>query len=114
MPDGSYIGSVEGFPLATPWRGKKFDAKAHAGINLLRQEDTTIKKYSFKTYVSESYVDYAHQVIHIDYNIPQNPFWLRIFQDEIVLTSTDNFLGRLEVRPIPQLTFSLGYFTLEK
>src|SRR5689334_8884101 len=71
LPNGLYKGSVTGY--SGSWKGKKFEAGSSSGINLINNEE----KYPFKTYVGKGIADKNLDVLKIDYDIPQNPFWLR-------------------------------------
>ena len=109
-PDGSYKGSAGGRSDIAGWRGKKFDATNSAGINLVGNSE----KFPFKTYTGTGLADKDLQVFKIDYDIPKNPFWLRLILDEIVETSPNHYLGKIHLKIIPGFPFSLGYFKLEK
>lgn len=104
LPSGLYKGSVN---FKTSWQGKKFDASKSMGINLISGKE----KYPFKTYVGKGLADNI-DVLKIDYNIPQNPFWLRFILDEIVEISSGKYLGKVHINFFG-LPFSLGYFRLE-
>jgi hypothetical protein len=107
MPDGLYKGSVTG--LKTSWKGKKFDSKTGMGINVFE----TNENYPFKFYTAQGLQD-NKQVIKIDYNLPENPLWLRFIVDEIVEVKPGKYLGKLHIQLFPDLVASLGYFSLEK
>ncbi len=107
-PDGAYKGSVGN--IKTGWQGKKFDATSSSGINLISGK----KQYPFKTYTEKGLADKNLDVFKIDYNVPQNPLWLRLILDEIVEVSPNHYLGKVHLKIIPGLPFSLGYFNLEK
>ncbi len=106
IPNGLYKGSVN---FKTSWQGKKFDPTNSSGINIIDGKD----RYPFKTYTGKGLRDNI-EVLKIDYNITQNPFWLRFILDEIVETSPGKYLGKVHIKLIPGLSFSLGYFRLEK
>ena len=106
--DGIYKGSVIG--LKTNWQGKKFDAKNSAGINIIDNKE----KYPFKTYIGKGLQDTNLRVYKIDYNISQNPLWLRFILDEIVEVEKGKYLGKVHINLIPKVPISLGYFRLEK
>ncbi len=106
-PDGLYKGSV-GF--RTTWQGKKFDASSSTGLNLINNNEV----YPFKTYVAKGLLDNKQDVFKIDYNISKNPLWLRFILDEIVETGPNQYLGKVHLKIIPGISFSLGYFKLEK
>ncbi len=108
--DGFYKGKVAG--LKTNWQGKVFHSKLQKGANIF---GTGVKKqevFPFKTYVGKGIADKNLDVVKIDYNIPQNPLWLRSILDEVVETSKNHFLGKLNIRIFPGLSFAMGYFTL--
>ncbi len=111
-PDGLYRGSaVHTFS----WLGKRFDAKNSGGINIFRNSDGTEgERYPFKTYIASGIRDTNLQVIKIDYNLPENPFWLRMVLDEIVETAPGKYVGKLHLRITSGTSFALGYFFLEK
>ena len=106
LPNGQYKGRVTGYNGS--WKGKKFIASSSSGINLI---DNT-EKYPFKTYIGKGLQDHQLDILKIDYNIPQNPFWLHFILDEIVQTAPGKFLGKVHINLIPGLPFTLGYFTL--
>ena len=109
--DGLYKGYVSG--LETTWQGKKFNSAESAGINLFNDADVIHEKYPFRTYSGRGAQD-SIEVLKIDYNLNENPLWLRFIVDELVETSPNKYLGKLNVRLIPGVAFSLGFFNLEK
>ena len=111
FPDGFYKGTVK--ELNTAWAGKEFNAKEMNGINIFHEEGQTSKKYPFHLYRGKGLADKNLEVIKIDYDLPQNPIWLRFILDEIVETGKDQYLGKLHIR-FPGVSFALGYFTLQK
>lgn len=111
LPDGLHRGSAKGY--SGSWQGKKFDREAKKGINLFKNGDKVAEKYPFKTEVSKGVKD-DKDVIKIDYNIPENPFYLRLILDEIVEVKPDEYLGKLHLRVVPGMPFTLAYFSLTK
>lgn len=107
LPEGFYKGSVQA--LNTSWKGKVFDASHSAGINLFGDK----KVYPFKTYKGKGLQDTNLDVLKINYNIPENPFWIRLILDEIVEIEPGKYLGKVHLNLIPHLPLSLGYFKLE-
>jgi len=112
MPDGLYKGSSE-FGANNPWKGKKFDRAAQTGINEVTISGRTAEKFPFKTYTGVGIVDTQLQVIKIDYDIPQNPWFVKIVLDEIVQTAPGHFLGKVNLR-VAGLVLPVGYFGLGK
>ena len=112
-PDGLYNGNVPGY--VTSWLGKKFDATSNTGTNVFKDSTGVMtEKYPFKTYSGKSVTDTQTDVLKIDYDSPQNPFWLRPVVDEIVQISPQTFLGKLQMRIIPNYPFTLLFFELRK
>ncbi len=110
LPNGFYQGHVNRIKVS--WQGKKFDAKKGTGINVFKNDDQLTEKYPFKIYQAQGLKD-KMEVLRIDYNLPQNPFWVRLVVDEIVEISPDNFLGKVNIK-LFGLIFTPGYFTLTK
>src|SRR3989344_7704126 len=81
LPDGFYAGSVSGPKVS--WLGKKFNAGAQTGINVFENKNGQAEKYPFKTYTGKGVRDKEIEVFKIDYDTPENPFWLRFILDEI-------------------------------
>jgi len=111
LPDGLHAGTVDGY--AGSWKGKIFDRDAQTGINLFG-EDGKDKRYPFQTYASKGLRDPTVSVLRIDYDAPKNPFWVRMVLDEIVQTGPDAYLGKVHVRALPGIPFTVGYFRLKK
>lgn len=111
---GKKPGELSGFykgtaSVKTTWKGKEFDSSTHMGINVLR--DT--KKYPFKTYTGIGLQDNI-EVLKIDYNIKDNPFWVRLILDELVETAPNKYLGKAMIRIIPGFPFTVLFFNLSK
>lgn len=107
LPDGAYDGTSPDLERRS-WHGKSFDRAKSSGLNRIGNEE----KYPFVMSFGSGLRD-PIKVIAIDYNLPENPWWLRLVTDEIVQTSPNQFLGKVHVR-ILGLTFSIGYFELQK
>lgn len=112
LPSGIYKGSVTGIDV--PWKGKSFNKEKQTGINVLEDNGKKIEKFPFKTYIGKGIMDKNLDVFKIDYNISQNPFWLRIILDEIVEVKKNTYLGKVHIVLPLGIIFSLGYFNLEK
>lgn len=112
LPDGFHKGSVSG--NAGSWQGKKFDAANMSGLNIFKENGVLVEKYPFKTYISQGVQDKNLQTMKIDYNLPGNALWLRLLLDEIVQVAPHHYLGKVQVRFIPGLPFTFGYFELQK
>lgn len=77
-----------------PWRGKSFstldrDSQRGAGINrvILLGE-----RFPFDTFVEASAID-GKPCIRLDYDKPENPFFIRVIRDELREVAQDLYLG---------------------
>jgi hypothetical protein len=111
LPDGLFSGTVAGQQIV--WQGKKFDAKNKTGINVFDKLGKTVERYPFLLSTGTGLAD-PIDVIRIDYNIPENPIWLRMVLDEIVEVEPGHYLGKLHFKVLPGLSFALGYFELRQ
>lgn len=118
--------------LYMPWIGKKFDAQANEGVNVLARSALRPMKllwpsyepvgiftdrteaFPFKTRLDPGAVDPDLQVLKIDYDFDANPsLIIRHVLDELVQIEEGLYLGKVlycrkdELRPI-------GFFALEK
>jgi len=97
FPDPLPDGDMQGHAIyQASWLGKSF----------------TAKHIPFITYKGYGVNDPELEVLKIDYNIPGNPIYLRFILDEIVEVAPGQYLGKLHVRIIPFLPFTIEYFTL--
>ncbi len=111
--DGFYDGTVSGMQYA--WLGKKFDAVNSKGVNVFDDGfNSRNERYPFITSTGRGLLDKSTDVLKIDYNIKGNPFWLRLFLDEIVQVKPNEYLGKMELRLIPGYSFALLYFELKQ
>lgn len=110
-PQGLYRGSVPGHKVS--WLGKKFDAIHQNGINLFDDgRGNQTERFPFVTVYGKGLRDKNLELLKIDYNIQENPLWLRPILDEVVQVGQNDFLGKVHLRVIPGLPFTLGYFKL--
>lgn len=107
LPDGFYNGDVG---RKVSWKGKTFNSAASRGINVFENRE----KYPFITYPDQGLQEKNLRVLRIDYNLAENPFWLRLVVDEIVQVGSNEYLGKMHVRIIPGLPFAAAYFKLKK
>lgn len=113
LPDGLYKGNILGYKVS--WLGKKFDAENQKGINIFDEGGgMQSEKFPFKTYLGTGVREKETKVIKIDYDIKENPFWLRLILDEIVEVAPNEYLGKLQLRLIHNFPFTLAYFKLTK
>ncbi len=106
LPNGFYKGTVAGY--SGNWKGKTFDAAKATGINTFGNDQI----YPFKTYQSVGLRDSKTQALNVDYNIKENPFWLRFLVDEITQVSTGHYQGKIMAHWIFGSSFTIGYFQL--
>ena len=113
LPDGFYNGTVSG--QKSSWLGKKFDSKNATGINVFNSGfELKNERHPFITYQGKGLLDKSSDVLKIDYNIKDNPFWLKFIVDEIVQIEKDKYLGKMVLRIIPGFPFSVLYFEITK
>lgn len=108
--DGEYTGSVTGYTGS--WQGKTMRASTGRGINRFKEGDVLSDKYPFAFYVTKSLRDATQDVVRLDYNQPENPWWLRFIVDEMVKTGSGTYLGKVHIRLFSGAVFTMGYFTL--
>lgn len=112
LAEGFYPGNADFYTAS--WQGKTFDSHNQVGINNFGTGQEATKKYPFTTSLGKGLKDQDLNVVKIDYNNGQNPFWLSPILDEIVQVAPNQYLGKIHYRLIPGLPFTLGYFKLEK
>lgn len=112
LPDGFYAGQAE--PFQGGWKGKKFDRAKNIGINVFgtRSGDDRLL-YPFKTWQGKGLRDEEKDVLKIDYDLDENPFWLRPVLDEVVQVEPGVLLGKLHYRGIPGFPLTVTFFRLE-
>lgn len=109
--DGFYKGSVN-LPVKVTWLGKKFNSADSSGINVFENgTGGENEMYRFKTVHG---LHGENTVLHIVYDIPDNPFWVRPVLDQLVEIAPGDYLGKLTVQIVPGYPFSLGFFKLSK
>lgn len=115
LPDPKLDGDYKGSALFTgPWKGKTFNSKKQTGENLVFNNGKVVKMFPFKSYEGNGIHDPKVKVLDLDYNISGNPFYIKPILDEVVQTNKNHYLGKLNLRLIPNHPFTLGFFTLEK
>lgn len=89
------------------WTGKTF---ANQNFNIF---DKSVKKYPFRLSTGRGLRDPNTEVWRTDYNLKGNPWALRLFLiEEIVAIQNNRLLGKMHVRIMPNLVFTVGYFEL--
>lgn len=111
LPNGDLKGIADG---QGNWLGKSFDSETHSGINRFKEGDMINRTAKFVTYKGKGINDPNLDVLKIDYNLPENPIYLRFVLDEVVEVAPGKYLGKLQLRIIPFVPFTLGYFRLEQ
>jgi hypothetical protein len=109
--DGAFL---RGFQRSRPWLGKRFDAAARTGQNLLDrrlwgagrlltphryrawwpEDERTFRAFPFETAVGPSLLDGEHPVLQIDYDLNVNHPRLRRIRDELVEVEPGVYLGQ--------------------
>lgn len=132
LPQGFHPGVAHVlFDKQTPWLGKFFDREQQLGHNIFtplgarilkfaspfyrqfsRNEDGNTRAYYFKTWVGKGKKDRALDVLKLDYDMPENPLFIRIILDEVVEITPQQYLGKIHVKLLPGFWISIGYFAL--
>ncbi len=110
--NGFYRGDVDGYKFY--WQGKKFDEAKGIGINIFDGKPSHSEKYPFRTYIGKGILDKKTDVLKIEYNLPQNHFWMKPVLDELVQVAPGTYLGKMHVRLIPGFPFTLAFFELKQ
>ncbi|MCG3162862.1 MAG: hypothetical protein JMDDDDMK_04220 [Acidobacteria bacterium] len=133
-PDGFHPGEAHVlFDKKTPWLGKQFDRQAQIGFNIFTplgarilkvasplyqkfsvNEEGNTRAYYFKTYIGKGRKDVNTDVFKLDYDMPENPFWIRAILDEVVEIAPREYLGKIHVKFLPGFFVTIGYFGLRE
>ena len=133
-PDGFYQGAAHiFFDKQTPWLGKSFVAADNFGFNIFMPKGAALLKilapfykkfrqnengdtdaFYFQTRTEAGIKDKNVEVIKLDYDAPENPFFVRIILDEIVEIAPDEILGKIHLKVFPRFFSTIGYFGLKK
>lgn len=93
-----------------PWRGKSFRPLAHdRGEGINRVLSDRLKLYRFETSIQPSLAgDFT--CVELDYDLPENPFFIRAIRDEIRSLGSGLYLGQayLMLRDRPNLVLYFG------
>jgi hypothetical protein len=120
--------------LWMPWLGKRFDAEAQTGDNMLLPSARLLSKlfwpsyrfrsmgdgryaaFRFRTYAGAGALDQERRVLKIDYDLDENPgLLIRNILDELVQVVPDVYLGKALLRrggPMNSSWRLAGYFAL--
>lgn len=112
-PTGFYAGYVPGLS-GSPWQGKLFDPTKSSGVNIFVDQGKASAKYPFRTSIATSSRDGKLKVFKIDYNNSANPWWIRLFLDELVVVKPGSFLGKLSLKIIPGRPYQITFFELHQ
>ncbi|MGH9851771.1 MAG: hypothetical protein ACREBD_18195 [Blastocatellia bacterium] len=133
-PDGFHPGKAHVlFDKKTPWLGKQFDRQASVGFNIFTplgarilkfasplyqkfsvNEEGNTRAYYFKTCIGKGKKDADTDVFKLDYDMPENPFWIRAILDEVVAIAPRQYLGKIHLKVLPGFYVSIGYFGLRE
>lgn len=108
----SIAGAVRAFAASDrfPWRGKSFTPHGESrgeGINRIFTD--SIRRYRFDTFIGPSRAG-AFDALQLDYDKPENPFFIRPIKDEIRELRPGLWLGQawLQLRGQPHLVLYFG------
>lgn len=97
-----------------PWRGKSFASHTNGlrgdGINRVFGDEAPLRWFRFETLIGPSRAD-GGQAFQLDYDNPDNPFFIRAIKDEVRAVGPGLFLGQAYVVLFGQPRLAL-YFAL--
>lgn len=123
LPSPHVSGFLKGTPVGwflttlvkfVPWQGKNFDQAKNNGINIIKKDGKLNQEFPFKNWEGVGTRDPTVKVFKIDYDIPENAFWLRTVLDELVQVGPGDYLGKMQFVPFKGVVFTVGYFQLKK
>lgn len=81
-----------------PWRGKSFSPRgATAGEGINRVVQDRFRLYRFETSIGPSRAG-DFDALHLDYDLPENPSFIRAVEDEIRALTPELWLGQAYLR----------------
>lgn len=109
---GTYRGTSD-LPLNS-WRGKIISPDPQSGTNVFSSNGYAQKKFPFQITQAQGIRNPEQTVIRLDYNTQPNPWYIRtLIIEELVKNDANQYLGKTQLRVLPGLAFTLGFFTLE-
>lgn len=98
-----------------PWRGKSFVSRTNGergdGINRVFGDAAPLRWFRFETFIGPSRAD-GGQAFQLDYDNPDNPFFIRAIKDEVRKVGPGLYLGQAYVvwfgKPRLALYFALS------
>ncbi len=103
--NGFYKGSVGN--SKSNWLGKTFFASKFSGINNFKEDGKVVARYPFKTYM-------RNKILKLDYNIKENPWWLKLIVDDLIEVKPNKFKGVMKIKILPGILIPVAKFKLEK
>jgi len=97
--------------MSFPWRGKSFTPLAKdrgQGMNRVFNDRTRL--FRFETSIAKSKAG-SFDAVHLNYDLPENPFFIRPVQDEIRKIGSKLYLGQAYLA-LPKSTQLILYFGL--
>jgi hypothetical protein len=83
-----------------PWRGKSFVSRTNGergdGINRVFGDAAPLRWFRFETFIGPSRAD-GGQAFQLDYDNPDNPFFIRAIKDEVRAVGPGLYLGQAYV-----------------
>lgn len=99
-----------------PWRGKSFASRTIAtrgdGINRVFGDAQPRRWFRFETFIGPSRAD-GGPALQLDYDNPDNPFFIRAIKDEVRQVAPGLFLGQAYVLWLGKPRLAL-YFALQR
>jgi hypothetical protein len=109
-PDGFHERNMPNY--TGTWQGKKFDSANGRGVNIFKENGALVVRYMFRTGAVKSLSERSKEVYEINYDLPENPLWLRFLVDEIVENQDGTFTGKIHVKVL-WMKYAVGWFSLK-
>jgi hypothetical protein len=94
-----------------PWRGKSFSPLEHErGEGINRVVSDRLRLFRFETFIAKSRAG-DFNAVQLDYDLPENPFFIRPIKDEIRTIAPKLYLGQAYLS-LPKSTPLILYFGL--
>jgi hypothetical protein len=95
-----------------PWRGKSFTPDDQRGEGINRVFSDRLRLFRFETFIGKSRAG-DFDALQLDYDLPENPFFIRMIKDEIREVEPGLWLGQAWLRTKKSETLVL-YFGLAR
>jgi len=115
LPYGDYTGETTAW-FAGAWEGKRFSQEQDTGVNIYKNPLSPYEdlRYPFTIREGTSLENQDKKVIVLDYNVPENPYWIRFLREEMVELEDGTYVGKTLYVIVQQYPIAISFFTLRK